>query len=114
LATSHDFDGSMSIASSLVPTTAGTMVFTTTSAFAYLPLITATSGNPTSVKCVGLVKSVTKTTAAWLAGQSLTVGTGLTFAVTTAGDMSQASAYDAATAASTTGDVIMRLPCVGA
>jgi hypothetical protein len=89
-------------------------VFTATSNFAYLPLTTCTSGNSVTVKFAGLVKGVGKTTAAWLAGQSLTVGTALTFAVSTVAGISQASAYGPAVDSATTGDVILRLPCVGA
>lgn len=113
MATSHDNEGTMEIASSLVACTAGTLVYTAVSRFAYLPLTTATTGNSVTVKFAGLVKGVGKTTVAWLAGQSLTVGTALTFAVTTALDVSQASAYDAQAAAAVTGDVILRLPCLG-
>lgn len=113
MATSHDNAGTMEIAESLVACTAGTLVYTGVSRFAYLPLTTASSGSPVTVKFAGLVKGVGKTTVAWLAGQSLTVGTALTFAITTALDVSQASAYGPGTAAATTGDVILRLPCLG-
>ncbi len=111
MATSHDNEGTMEIAASLVACTAGTLVHTATSRFAYLPMTTCTSGNAVTVKFAGLVKGVGKTTSAWLAGESLTVGTDLTFAVTTALDYSQANAYGPAGAAATTGDIILRMPC---
>ncbi len=112
--TSHDNEGTMSIASSLVPCTAGTMVYTATSGFAYLPLTTCVSGAIASVKFAGLVKTVDKTTVAWLAGSALSCISTLTFQTCTVGGISQANAYDAGTAAAVTGDVILRLPCVGA
>lgn len=109
--TSHDFDGIQEVASSLVATTAGTIASTATSSWTYLPLSTVTSGNPVAVKVQGLVKGVTKSTAAaWLTGQCLNCTTAGVFAVATALGASPACAYAPAAAADTTGDVVLRFP----
>ncbi len=112
MATSHDNEGTMEIASSLVACTAGTMYYTATSNFTYLALTTAATGASVTVKFAGLIKGASKTTVAWLAGSPLTCGSSVTFAIATAGGISQANAYDAQGAAAVTGDIILRMPVI--
>jgi hypothetical protein len=79
-----------------------------------MPMTAATSGNTYTGKVMGLLRNVIKKSGtAWVAGQSLRF-TGTKFATTTINtQVSQASAFAAATSAAIVGDVILRYPCAG-
>ncbi len=71
------------------------------------PTTTATGVNY-ACKVGGLVTGVSKSTAAaWVQGDHLASNTACVFAVATAGDRAQGYAAAAATAAATTGDIIL-------
>jgi predicted RecA/RadA family phage recombinase len=96
--------------------TAGTILFNTTTKSVTLPMTTATSGSTFANKILGRVNTVPKSTAAaWVAGQPLNwVSASSHFKVYTAAGVIHARAVADATAAATTGDVILITPTKGA
>lgn len=109
--TSDNFDETLEFVAPVGGATTGTLiVFTAAQGTAVLPLTTATSGNTFVGKVTGRVKSVTKTTVAWITGEALLITTAGVAAAVTAGNFSNAIAATASAATATTGDVILRAP----
>jgi hypothetical protein len=96
--------------------TAGTLYYNATTKSVYLPMVTATSGNTATVRIFGKATAMPKSTAAaWVCGQGLNWVTSTSaFKVYTAGGVIHARAVADATAAATTGDVVLITPCKGA
>ena len=114
--TSNNFEGVQPCLAPAGGVTAYTPSYNATSKMLTLPMTTATSGNTYSGKVTGLVKGMAKFTGvAWVHGQALRWITSLNlWKITTINThVSQGSASTAATAAATTGDVILRFPCAG-
>lgn len=109
MATSHDYDGSLSFIAPAGGATAGTIIKNSTTSATIFPLTTAASGVAYTGKVAGRVNGVTTTTVLWIAGQMLSHnGTAFSTLVSTLRVVANAAA--AKTAAATTGDVILRLP----
>lgn len=109
-------DDTISMAAPAGGVTAGTLLFNATTKSVSLPMTTATSGNTFSNKILGRVNTVPKSTAAaWLGGQPLNwVSSSSAFKIYTAAGVIHARAAADATAAATTGDVILITPTKGA
>ncbi len=109
MATSHDFDGTLSFVAPASGATAGTIIKNTTTSATILPLTTAASGVAYTGKIAGRVNGVTATTLAWIAGQMLSHN-GTAFSTLISALRVVANAAAAKGAAATTGDVILCPP----
>ncbi len=109
-------DDTISMAAPAGGVTAGTVLFNTTTKSVSLPMTTAASGVTFSNKVFGRLNTIPKSTAAaWIGGQPLNwVSASSFFKVYTAGGVIHARAAADATAAATTGDVILITPTKGA
>jgi hypothetical protein len=114
MATSHDFDETLSYAAPAGGATAGTMLYNATSKMVVLPLTTATSGNTFTAKIRGLVKGAPRSTAvstAWTVGIGLAWVTATSkFKIATAASLAAAQAAAVTGTTDTTGDVILIFP----
>jgi hypothetical protein len=110
MATSHDYDGTMTRVAPNGGVTAGTVYNDSTDKVTYLCMVTAVSGANFTAKVEGRVNAVAASTgAAWTAGQPLAFASSVfTHVITGAVIVAHAAAARAATA--TTGDVILQLP----
>jgi hypothetical protein len=110
MATSHDYDGTITrVAAATI--TAGSIFNDTADSVVGLALTSAASGANFIAKVEGLVKGVAANTgAAWTAGQALAYANGSGFTHLTSGLRVVANAAAARAATATTGDVILRLP----
>lgn len=116
MSTSDNFEGTTASVAPAGGVTVGTLVYNSTSKAVVLPMTAATSGNTYTAKTNGLVRTVAKLTGvAWVQHRSLRwISSTSKFAVTTATtQVSQATAFAAAAAGDTTGDVILRFPVPG-
>ncbi len=115
MATSHDFDGTMSvIVTNTGGVSAGDLCVLTGNKMAFLCLTAAASGAACIAKVAGLVRGVTKTssTGAFVAGDPLTVVSGGTVALATTSSIMNAIAYTVTTSQTTvlTTDIILVPP----
>jgi hypothetical protein len=109
MATSHDYDGSLSFVAPSGGATAGTIIKNTTTSAVIFPLTTAASGVAYTGKVSGRVNGVTTTTQTWVAGQMLSHnGTAFSTLISVLRVVANAAAAKVNTA--TTGDVILRMP----
>lgn len=110
MATSHDYEGTITRVAPTGGATAGNIIADATDFVVCLAMTTAASGASYIAKVDGRVNGVAKSTgAAWTAGQPLAFASSVfTHIITGAHVVAHAAA--AATAAATTGDVILNLP----
>jgi hypothetical protein len=111
MATSHDYDGSLSFVAPSGGATAGTIYKISATSGAVLALTTAASGAAFIGKIAGRANGVTTTTVAWVTGQRLSHN-GTAFSTLTSVLAVVANAAAAKTAAAVTGDVILCPPQV--
>jgi hypothetical protein len=112
----QNYEGTLQATAPAGGAVVGTFLYNSTTKSLTLPQTAATSGNAFTGRMQGLVTGVAKFTGvAWVQGQSLRwVSTLSLFKITTINThVSQATAAAAATAAASTGDIILRFPVAG-